>query len=113
MKFRFPGETFQFPFDPKIIGSGTVKLKGREKIIQIEGGKVNAATRNTEGLNVEDKRNIFIFDEIAFLPDFALRKFFFQVPRQIIIWNSILKIFLYKCNIQLSPKLDSDIHLKN
>lgn len=56
-------------------------MKGREKIIQIEGSKVNAATRNTEGLNVEDKRNIFIFDEIVFLPDFALRKFFFQVPR--------------------------------
>lgn len=45
-----------------------VKLKGREKIIQIGGAKVNAAN---EGLNVEDKRNIFIFDEIVFLPDFA------------------------------------------
>lgn len=45
-----------------------VKLKGREKIIQIGGAKVNAAN---EGLNVEDKRSIFIFDEIVFLPDFA------------------------------------------
>lgn len=70
MKFRFPGETFWVPFDPKIIGSGTVKLKGREKIIQIGGGKVNAATRNIEGLNIKEICT-FIFDEIVFLPDFA------------------------------------------
>ena len=55
-------------------------MKGREKIIQIGGAKVNAAN---EGLNVEDKRSIFIFDEIVFLPDFARQsaKVFFKFDR--------------------------------
>lgn len=57
MKFRFPGQTFYFPFDPKIIGSGTVKLKrrgGGREIIQTEGANEMPQRREIE--DVEDKK---------------------------------------------------------
>lgn len=54
MKFRFPGQTFYFPFDPKIIGSGTVKLKRRGEIIQTGGAKEMPQRREIE--DVEDKK---------------------------------------------------------